>query len=102
MPLVVLGARQVGKTYALDEFCKKNYKNYLYINLEKEEAVREVFDNYLEPKQIMNAISALKYFNEAKENYQIVCAGSMLGVVLNRFKYSFPAGKIYRLYMYHF
>lgn len=129
MPLMVLGARQVGKTYTLDEFCRENYENYLYINLESDDDVRAVFENFLDPKRIINAIavikgiqidvdntviffdeiqvsenaiSSLKYFNEAKEHYQILCAGSMLGVALNRFKHSFPVGKVYRQYMYPF
>lgn len=129
MPLMVLGARQVGKTYALDEFCKENYDNYIYVNLEVEDDIREVFENYLDPKRIIDtiavlkgiridiestviffdeiqvserAISSLKYFNESKEEYNIVCAGSMLGVALNRFKESFPVGKVYRQYMYPF
>jgi len=129
MPLIVLGARQVGKTYTLDEFCKENYKHYLYVNLESDDQIRGVFENTMEPKRIMDniavlkgiqidieetviffdeiqvserAISSLKYFNEAKENYKIVCAGSMLGVALNRFKHSFPVGKVYRQYMYPF
>lgn len=129
MPLMVLGVRQVGKTYTLDEFCKTNYKNYIYINLEIENDIREVFESYLDPKQIINtisilkginivieetviffdeiqvserAINSLKYFNEAKENYNIVCAGSMLGVALNRFENSFPVGKVYRINMFPF
>ncbi len=127
VPLMVLGARQVGKTYSLDEFCRENYKNYIYINLESDDSIREVFEKYSDPKRIMNtisilkgihidieetviffdemqvsekAISSLKYFNEANESYNIVCAGSMLGVALNRFKHSFPVGKIYRIYMH--
>jgi hypothetical protein len=127
MPLMVLGARQVGKTYSLNEFCKENYDNCLYINLETEEDIRAVFENHLDPKRIIDmiavlkgikvdientvvffdeiqlserAITSLKYFNEAEEEYNIVCAGSMLGVALNRFKGSFPVGKVYRQYMY--
>lgn len=129
MPLMVLGARQVGKTYTLDEFCRNNYENYLYINLDREDDIRAIFEEYSDPKRIINAIailkgmqidinttviffdeiqvseraiSTLKYFNESKENYQIVCAGSMLGIALNRFKASFPVGKVYRQYMYPF
>lgn len=129
MPLMVLGARQVGKTYSLDEFCKENYSSYIYVNLESDDDIRKIFENTLEPKTIINsiavmrgksinikdtvifldeiqvserAITSLKYFNEADEEYHIVCAGSMLGVALNRFKSSFPVGKVYREYMYSF
>lgn len=121
MPYMLVGARQVGKTYILDEFCKKNYSNYLYINLEKEESIKEIFESTLDPKEIITSISiikdikivledtviffdeiqvseraitSLKYFNEAKEKYNIVCAGSLLGVALNRFKNSYPVGKV--------
>jgi len=120
MPYMLVGARQVGKTYILDEFCKENYSNYLYINLEKEEDIKEIFESTLDPKEIITSISivkdikivledtviffdeiqvseravtSLKYFNEAKEKYNIVCAGSLLGVALNRFKNSYPVGK---------
>jgi len=121
MPYMLVGTRQVGKTYILDEFCKENYSNYLYINLEKEESIKEIFESTLDPKEIITSISiikdikivledtviffdeiqvseravtSLKYFNEAKEKYNIVCAGSLLGVALNRFKNSYPVGKV--------
>ena len=129
MPFMLIGARQVGKTYILDEFCKQNFKNYIYINLERDDKVREIFKNSINPKDIINnlsieknmqidcdntvifldeiqvserAITSLKYFNESNINYNIVCAGSMLGVALNRFKSSFPVGKVYREYLYSF
>lgn len=121
MPYMLVGARQVGKTYILNEFCKENYSNYLYINLEKEEDIKEIFESTLDPKEIIasisivkdikivledtviffdeiqvseRAVTSLKYFNEAKEKYNIVCAGSLLGVALNRFKNSYPVGKV--------
>lgn len=126
-PLMVLGARQVGKTYSLMEFCKDNYEQFVYINLEMDEDIYKVFETTIDPSDIINAISilkgividysksviffdeiqvseraiqSLKYFCEAEENYHIVCAGSMLGVALNRFKSSFPVGKVYRYYMH--
>ena len=121
MPYMLVGTRQVGKTYILDEFCKENYSNYLYINLEKEENIKEIFKSTLDPKEIIasisiikdikivledtviffdeiqfseRAVTSLKYFNEAKGKYNIVCAGSLLGVALNRFKNSYPVGKV--------
>ncbi|MCK5812586.1 MAG: AAA family ATPase [Clostridiales bacterium] len=108
----------------LDEFCKLNFQNYIYINLERDEEVREIFNNSINPENIINnlslvkgfqidcdntvifideiqvserAITSLKYFNESTVNYNIVCAGSMLGVALNRFKSSYPVGKVYRV-----
>ncbi len=127
MPLMLVGARQTGKTYILDNFCKNNFNNYIYINLEKEESIREVFEETIEPKEIVEkieiikkviinptdtiifldeiqvserAISSLKYFCESEETYKIVCAGSLLGVKINRFKSSFPVGKVTIKYLY--
>ena len=127
MPLMLVGARQTGKTYILDNFCKNNFNNYIYINLEKEESIREVFEETIEPKEIVEkieiikkviinptdtiifldeiqvserAISSLKYFCESEEVYKIVCAGSLLGVKINRFKSSFPVGKVTIKYLY--
>jgi len=121
MPYMLIGARQVGKTYIINMFCLENYNNCIYINLEKEEDIKEVFESTLEPNEIIRriailkniiiepndtiiffdeiqvserAIASLKYFNEAEENYNIVCAGSLLGVALNRFKNSYPVGKV--------
>ncbi len=127
MPLMLVGARQTGKTYILEEFCKKNFENYVYINLEKEENISDVFKDTLVPEEIIEkieiiknininpentiifideihvserAISSLKYFCESEKPYKIVCAGSLLGVKINRFKSSFPVGKINIKYLY--
>ena len=127
MPLMLVGARQTGKTYILDTFCKTNYKNYVYINLDKEENIKEVFDKTIEPSEIIEkieiiknivinpldtilfldeiqvserAITSLKYFCESDKPYKIVCAGSLLGVKINRFKSSFPVGKVTIKYLY--
>ncbi len=127
MPYMLVGARQVGKTYILNKFCSENYSNYIYINLEKEEDIKVIFDNTLEPTEIIQkiaifkevtilpedtiiffdeiqvserAITSLKYFAEANENYHIVCAGSLLGVALNRFKNSYPVGKVRKETLY--
>ena len=113
MPLMLIGARQTGKTYILEEFCKTNFENYIYINLEKEEDMREIFDATLNPEKIIEkiqilrkvnfnpnntiiffdeiqtserAITSLKYFCESDKPYKIVTAGSLLGVKINRFK----------------
>lgn len=127
MPLMLVGARQTGKTYILEEFCKNNYNNYIYINLDKEENIAEVFEETIDPNIIIEkieiiknvvinpentiiffdeihvserAITSLKYFCESEKNYKIVCAGSLLGVKINRFKSSFPVGKVTIKYLY--
>lgn len=127
MPLMLVGARQTGKTYILEEFCKKNYTNYIYINLDKEDNIAEIFETTIIPEEIIEkieiikniiidientiiffdeiqvserAITSLKYFCESEKPYKIVCAGSLLGVKINRFKSSFPVGKVTIKYLY--
>lgn len=119
---MLVGARQVGKTYILRKFCSENFPNYIYINLDTEKSIRRIFEETIKPHEIISLISlkldikinpentiifldeiqvceeaivSLKYFNEANEPYKIVCAGSLLGVALNRFKSSFPVGKVW-------
>ena len=130
-PLMVIGARQVGKTYIIKEFCEKEFDNYVYINLLEYEDIGEIFAQKIsilekiellkliikkyqgieidfentaiffdEIQESEELISSLKYFNEAKEPYKIICAGSLLGVKLNRFKSSFPVGKVRMINMY--
>ena len=126
-PLMLIGARQTGKTYILEKFAKEDFKNYVYINLEKEKEISSIFDATIDPKKIIqkieifkkidfdientllfldeiqineNAITSLKYFCESDENYKIVCAGSLLGVKINRFHSSFPVGKVIIKYLY--
>ena len=127
MPFMLIGARQTGKTYILDEFCKNNFNNYIYINLDKEEDICEIFEETIDPNNIIEkieiiknivinpedtiifldevqvserAITSLKYFCESEKPYKIVCAGSLLGVKINRFKSSFPVGKVNIQYLY--
>ena len=127
MPFMLVGARQTGKTYILNEFCKNNFTNYIYINLDKEEKIQEIFENSIDPDVIIEkieilknvnilaedtviffdeiqvserAITSLKYFCESEKPYKIVCAGSLLGVKINRFKSSFPVGKVTIKYLY--
>lgn len=126
-PLMLIGARQTGKTYIISEFCNQNFENYLYINLEKEENIQKIFQETIDPKEIIEqikiiknirfniedtiifldeiqvseeAISSLKYFCEGNLPYKIICAGSLLGVKINRFKKSFPVGKVNIKYLY--
>lgn len=127
LPYMLVGARQTGKTYILTEFCKSEFENYIYINLENMKDIAKIFEETLEPKKIIQsieiilntkinientiifideiqtsekAINSLKYFAEAEEEYKIVCAGSLLGVKINRFKSSFPVGKVWIDYLY--
>lgn len=126
-PLMIVGARQIGKTYTIDKFCKDNFKEYLYFNLEKEEDIKEIFEKTISAEEVLSYlelyvgkkinldetifffdevqvserfIMSLKYLNESERNFKIICAGSLLGVKLNRFKSSAPVGKVTILYMY--
>ncbi|MFH1074210.1 MAG: AAA family ATPase [Candidatus Firestonebacteria bacterium] len=127
MALLLSGARQTGKTYILKEFCEKHFEQSLYINFDEESKFVSIFEDSLNPEEIIKkieilcsrkldientifffdeiqvserAITSLKYFSESKKNYKIVCAGSLLGVKLNRFKASFPVGSVYFENMY--
>lgn len=126
-PLMVVGTRQIGKTYIIEKFAKENFEEYLYFNLEKNIDIRNIFEKSINDTKIIeelelylgkkiniektifffdevqvseNFIVSLKYFNESEKPYKIVCAGSLLGVKINRFKSSFPVGKIRMEYMY--
>ena len=125
-PMLIMGARQIGKTWLIKKFCEDRYKEYVYINLEEREDIKSIFEGNMSPKTILTnlgivlgrkintnttivideiqqserAITSLKYFCEAKENYRIIVAGSLLGVKVNRFETSFPVGKVYIKRMY--
>ena len=125
-PLLVVGARQVGKTWIIKDFCENRYSDYVYINLEEQSSLISAFAGDLSPKTILRnlsillgrtidyttaifideiqqserAITSLKYFCEADENYRIIGAGSLLGVKIKRFESSFPVGKIQLKHMY--
>ncbi|MDR1192918.1 MAG: ATP-binding protein, partial [Peptococcaceae bacterium] len=112
---------QVGKTHIIREFGEGHYKNVAYFNLETNQAVASYFSDNIEPERILRfleaesreriipgdtlmifdeiqtcprALTSLKYFNEQKPEYHIVGAGSLLGVAINREKYSFPVGNV--------
>lgn len=117
-PLVVRGARQVGKTYILKEFGKNFFSDFHYINFEKDKTVHEVFKNNLDPAHILKelsfyfkksihdsdllifdeiqecprALTSLKYFVEESPQTCIASAGSLLGLQFQ--KESFPVGKV--------
>ena len=124
MPLIVTGARQVGKTYGLLKFGRKYYQNVAYLNFENNSDLHSVFERDLNPARIVRelsvklgetifendtllifdeiqacerALTSLKYFCEDAPNYHVAAAGSLLGVTLNRAKFSFPVGKINKI-----
>lgn len=127
MPLIVNGARQVGKTYILEEFGREHFENTVYLNMEIESALVRFLDTELSPAKILQfvevlknqritagktliffdeiqacekALTALKYFYEQAPEYHVVAAGSLLGVAVNRKKYSYPVGKVDEMTLY--
>ncbi|HLO90508.1 MAG TPA: ATP-binding protein [Lentimicrobium sp.] len=126
-PLIINGARQVGKTYSIEEFGKDQYENVVYMNMEIESNLCQFIETELSPKKIIQyieavklveikpgksllffdeiqvcerALTSLKYFFEQTPEYHVIAAGSLLGVAINREKYSFPVGKVDELNMY--
>ena len=124
---MLIGARQTGKTYILDEFCRNNFLNYIYINLEKESEISQIFNQTINSEEIIEnikilkniqfdvnntviffdeiqvnerVITSLKYFCESDKPYKLVCAGSLLGVKIHRFASSFPVGMVIIKYLY--
>ena len=120
-PLILQGARQVGKTYAILEFGRIHYENVAYFNFETNPKLNETFEENISPDYLIpilssiagqtiirektlivfdeiqlceRALTSLKYFCEDAPDYHIVVAGSLLGVAVNRAKFSFPVGKV--------
>ena len=120
-PLVLQGARQVGKTYSVLEFGRKHYDNVAYFNFETSPRLAETFAENIEPDYLIpilsrlanqtivkertlifldevqlceRALTSLKYFCELAPAYHIIVAGSLLGVAVNREQFSFPVGKV--------
>lgn len=125
-PLIIEGARQVGKTWLMQEFGKQEYDNTIYINFDSNPSMAELFaydlnvdrlimglelfagrkidpDNCLlifdEIQEVPRALASLKYFCERAPQYHIVCAGSLLGIALHPGT-SFPVGKVDFLKLY--
>lgn len=119
-PLIIEGARQVGKTWLVKEFASKHYKNIAYVNFEEHSFLRNLFITDFDTKRILEAISAatrttivpgetlifldeiqeaergltsLKYFNENAPEQHVIAAGSLLGLELHK-STSFPVGKV--------
>ena len=120
-PLILQGARQVGKTYAILEFGRTCYENVAYFNFETDPKLAKTFEENISPDYLIpilshiagqtivrektlivfdevqlceRALTSLKYFCESAPDYHIIVAGSLLGVAVNRTKFSFPVGKV--------
>ena len=126
-PLIVQGARQVGKTYIIKEFGNMYYENIVYVNFEKNKQISNQINDDINPLEIINklelffnekitpektliffdeiqanerALTSLKYFCEELPQYHIIAAGSLLGIKINSKNYSFPVGKVQIINMY--
>lgn len=126
-PFMVIGLRQIGKTYLINDFCKKHFDNYLYFNFENEKWLFDLFEKTINIDEILDFleikfgkkidlentvlffdeiqiserfINSLKYFCEYEKSIKVICAGSLLGVKINRFSSSFPVGKVTMKNMY--
>lgn len=120
-PLILQGARQVGKTYSILEFGRTDYENVAYFNFETNPKLGDTFEENISPDYLIpilshiagqtivkektlivfdevqlceRALTSLKYFCEDAPDYHIIVAGSLLGVAVNRTKFSFPVGKV--------
>lgn len=125
-PLIIEGARQVGKTWLMKEFGRQEYKDTIYINFDSNSRMAELFASDLdterlimgleiyagrkinpdsallifdEVQEVPRALASLKYFYENAPEYHIVCAGSLLGIALHQGT-SFPVGKVDFLKLY--
>ncbi|MCM1266665.1 MAG: ATP-binding protein [Bacteroidales bacterium] len=120
-PLILQGARQVGKTYSILEFGRTCYENIAYFNFETNPRLNETFAENISPDYLIpilshiagqsilkektliifdevqlceRALTSLKYFCEDAPDYHIIVAGSLLGVAVSRTRFSFPVGKV--------
>ena len=125
-PMIIEGARQVGKTWLMREFGRIAYQNVVYINFDSNSQMRELFESDLnverivlglelyagkkidaestliifdEVQEVPKALASLKYFCEDAPQYHIICAGSLLGIALHGGT-SFPVGKVDFLKLY--
>lgn len=120
-PLILQGARQVGKTYSVLEFGREQYENVAYLNFQTSPNLMKTFEESIEPTFLIpilsrltnqtiikektlivfdevqlceRALTSLKYFCENAPEYHIIASGSLLGVAVNREQFSFPVGKV--------
>lgn len=126
-PLLLYGARQVGKTYLVKEFGEKYFKDIIYVNFETNDIIGKMIDENINPEYIIKnleiafgkaidkdntliffdeiqrntrALTSLKYFCEDASEYYVIGAGSLLGVHINKKDFSFPVGKVDFLTIY--
>ncbi len=119
-PLVIRGARQVGKTWLMKEFGKNYYKSFVYFNFDEEDELKSIFETTKNPHRIIEllsliagekilpgetlilfdeiqecpeALNTLKYFREKANEYHVIAAGSLLGTLLAKPK-SYPVGMV--------
>ena len=125
-PLVLKGARQVGKTWLMKEFGKNHYKSFVYFNFDEEDELKSIFEVNKNPQRILEllslicgekilpretliifdeiqecpeALNTLKYFKEKANEYHVIAAGSLLGTLLAKPK-SYPVGMVNLLDIY--
>ena len=125
-PMVLKGARQVGKTWLMKEFGKNYYESFVYFNFDEEDELKSIFETNKNPQRIIellsmitgekilpeetliifdeiqecpDALNTLKYFKEKANNYHVIAAGSLLGTLLAAPK-SYPVGMINLLDIY--
>lgn len=126
-PLIIYGARQIGKTYSMLDFGNRYYNDVVYCNFESSNELHKVFDIDFNVDRIIaslsilygvkinkdttliifdeiqaceKALTSLKYFCENAQEYHIIAAGSLLGLAVNRGYFSFPVGKVDMITMY--
>lgn len=126
-PLLLYGARQVGKTYLVKEFAKEYFKDIIYVNFETNNIIGKIIEENISPEYIIKnleiafnkkidkentliffdeiqkntrALTSLKYFYEDAPEYYVIGAGSLLGVHINKKEFSFPVGKVEFLTIY--
>ena len=126
-PLLLYGARQVGKTYLVKEFCDKYFKDIIYVNFETNNIIGKIIDENISSEFIIKnleiafnkvidkentliffdeiqkntrALTSFKYFCEEAPEYYVIGAGSLLGVHINKKEFSFPVGKVEFLTIY--
>ena len=125
-PLIIYGARQVGKSYIVKEFGEKEYEGFVELNCDQDERIADLFEHGFrtdrlisdieilsgqkilsgktlifidEIQEVPKALSALKYFCEDAPEYHIIAAGSLLGLAIHEGA-SFPVGKVDELSLY--
>jgi len=125
-PLILRGARQVGKTWLMKYFAETEYEDYIYVNFEFDEDMKQLFESDLNPERILlhlkafsgveakpdttliifdeiqeapRGLTSLKYFSENASDYHVITAGSLLGITLHQ-HISFPVGKVDFLDLY--